>query len=108
MPRISDAMMRSINECRDQARATGAVIDVYQLASAMTAAHPEDNIALEDVMNYLIANGGSGVALQLPGRHAGPAAKGAKPVEFMLPVIEAEPEAEDELAVLAPLVAAAG
>ena len=74
---FSQAMLKSIESYIQEARARGAILDVYRIAEIIRVKHIDDNVALEDIVEKIVLNAGSNL-----------------PVEFNLPDFAIEVLAE--------------
>ena len=61
---FSRAMLRSINNHIQEARAQGAVLDVYRTAETIRLAHIADNVALEDIIGKIVMNAGGNLPVE--------------------------------------------
>ena len=51
---FSSAMLRSIDDNVQEARARGSIINVYRVAETIRRKHIDDNVALEDIIELLV------------------------------------------------------
>jgi hypothetical protein len=58
---LSPPLAKAVESALDRAEKDNAILDVYGLAGKIQAAHPDENVALEDIVNaLLVGRGGIG------------------------------------------------
>ena len=89
---LSKEIIKSIETHLLDSRSKRAILDVYRTAEAIQLQNPAANVALEDIIEHMIRNGGSNFAVEFAPewatRKVPPRVNGSHP-EFMMVADEA-------------------
>ncbi len=61
---FSQAMLESIESHIQEARRTGAILDVYRIAEIIRVRHIDDNVALEDIIEKIVLHAGTNLPVE--------------------------------------------
>ena len=61
---LSPEMLKSIEGHIQEARRTGAILDVYRIAEIIRVKHIDDNVALEDIIEKIVLHAGTNLPVE--------------------------------------------
>jgi hypothetical protein len=63
--RFSNSLLRDLKQVLDETERRGETLHAYREAARIQARHPEDNVALEDIVDALVQGAGRIAAIEL-------------------------------------------